>query len=66
MELTSLRKKMRLLIGLILLNAQYIPKLRLYKILRLKYSSLFVVLSISLRKYTYSLLNLTFVSPCIA
>jgi len=57
---------MGLLIGLILLNAQYIPKLRIYKILRLKHSSLFVVLLISFRKYTYSVLNLTFIGPCIA
>ena len=53
MELTSLRKKVDLLIGLILFNAKYIPKLRLCKILRLKHSSLFVVLLICLRKDIY-------------
>ena len=57
MELTSLRKKVGLLIGLILFNAKYIPKLRLYKILRLKYSSLFVVLLICLRKHIFPSLD---------
>jgi hypothetical protein len=54
MELTALRKKVRLLLGLILLNAEYIPKLRLHKILRHKHVSLFVVLFICFHKDIYS------------
>jgi hypothetical protein len=54
MELTALRIKVCLLIGLILLNAECIPKLRLHKILRLKHLSLFVVLFICLHKDIHS------------